>query len=87
MNVSLIASIYKTFGSGLDVSELTPAAEKFNVKEVAIRFIAKRYSIDADSLFYLNGYEDDVTKHAFIGETYVHTLIFRIATLTEFISS
>jgi len=85
MNLSLTACIYKTFGSGLDVSELTPAAEGFDVKEVAIRFIAKRYSVDADSLFYLNGYEDDTTKHVFIGETYVYTFIFRNVTLTEFI--
>ena len=85
MNLSLTACIYKTFGSGLDVSELTPAAEGFDVKEVAIRFIAKRYSVDADSLFYLNGYEDDTTKHVFIGETYVYAFIFRNVTLTEFI--
>jgi len=78
MNLSLTASISKTFGSGLDVSELTPAAEGFDAKEVAIRFIAKRYSVDADSLFYLNEYEDDITKHVFIGEVYVRTFIFEM---------
>ena len=70
MILFLILSAYKTFGSGLDVSELASPGG-FDVKEVAIRLLAKRYSVDSGSLFYRNGYEDDITKHVFIGEIHV----------------
>ncbi|KXN84139.1 hypothetical protein AN958_00409 [Leucoagaricus sp. SymC.cos] len=63
-------SKFETFGSGQDVSDLTPAGEEFDIKKVAVGFLAQRYSLDSASLFYRNGYEDDVTKHAFIGEIY-----------------
>ncbi|KAF5362189.1 hypothetical protein D9756_002110 [Leucocoprinus leucothites] len=61
-------SKFETFGSGQDVSDLIPAGEVFDAKKVSIAFLAKRYSLDPDTLFYRNGYEDDITKHAFVGE-------------------
>ncbi|KAJ3576539.1 hypothetical protein NP233_g347 [Leucocoprinus birnbaumii] len=61
-------SKFEPFGSGLDVSNLTPVGEAFDIKKVAVAFLSQRYSIDPTSLFYRNGYEDDVTKHAFVGE-------------------
>ncbi|KAF9454474.1 hypothetical protein P691DRAFT_770654 [Macrolepiota fuliginosa MF-IS2] len=63
-------SKFETFGSGLDVSDLTPAGEQFDVQKVSIAFLAQHFSINPGSIVYRNGYEDDVTKHAFLGQIY-----------------
>jgi len=63
-------SKFETFGAGLDVSNLTPAGEQFDLQKVSIAFLTQRFSVDPHCLFYRNGYEDDITKHAFVVQTY-----------------
>jgi len=63
-------SKFETFGSGLDVSNLTPAGEQFDLQKASIAFLAQHFSVNPDCLLYRNGYEDDITKHAFVVQTY-----------------
>jgi hypothetical protein len=50
---------------------LIPAGEAFDKKKASVAFLSQHYSLNPDTLYYRNGYDDDITKHAFVGEIYV----------------
>jgi len=62
-------SKFETFGSGLDVPNLTPAGDQFDLQKASIAFLAQHFSINPGSVLYQNGYEDEITKHAFLVQT------------------